>query len=135
MKTQKTKFAPLPALPVQPKLPEIVNSQQQLASMLGVLQADIQAAKAKGCPAFRSGRIYAHELVAWFCEPLRCKFGGVMELDLIRFRRAENTIDRLLAAGVATVGAEGYFDADGELIAREDIEPMPSVWVELPSKD
>jgi hypothetical protein len=50
-------------------LPDYFDSQAQAAAMLGMSIYDIKAAKARGCPAFRGGRIRRKEFLDWLNEP------------------------------------------------------------------
>jgi hypothetical protein len=50
------------------ELPEYFDSQAQAAAMLNMSIYDIKAAKARGCPAFRGGRIRRREFEIWWKE-------------------------------------------------------------------
>jgi len=50
------------------KLPAYFDSQRQAAAILGIDISELRQAKAEGCPAFRSGRVYTAPLLAWFAE-------------------------------------------------------------------
>jgi len=50
-------------------LPEYFDSQAQAAAMLGMSIYEIKAAKARGCLAFRGGRIRRKEFLEWLNEP------------------------------------------------------------------
>jgi hypothetical protein len=54
-----------------PKLPAYFDSQAQAAATLGIDISELRKAKAEGCPAFRSGRVYTAPLLAWFAEKRR----------------------------------------------------------------
>jgi hypothetical protein len=51
-----------------PKLPTYFDSQAQVAAILKIDISELREAKAEGCPAFRSGRVYTAPLLAWFAE-------------------------------------------------------------------
>jgi hypothetical protein len=80
------------------KLPPYFDSQASAAATLKIDIAELRQAKAEGCPAFRSGRVYTAPLLAWFAE---------------RQRRAE------LAAAKTTdesdVSGPNNFEKDAEL--------------------
>lgn len=42
---------------------------RQASAVTGVSFYDLQTAKAAGCPAFRSSRVYGAELMAWLAGP------------------------------------------------------------------
>ena len=50
------------------KLPAYFDSQAQAAAILKIDISNLREAKAEGCPAFRSGRVYTAPLLAWFAE-------------------------------------------------------------------
>jgi hypothetical protein len=50
------------------KLPAYFDSQTQAAAILKIDRSELREAKAQGCPAFRSGRVYTAPLLAWFAE-------------------------------------------------------------------
>jgi len=50
------------------KRPAYFDSQAQAAAILKIDISDLREAKAEGCPAFRSGRVYIAPLLAWFAE-------------------------------------------------------------------
>jgi hypothetical protein len=50
------------------KLPAYFDSQAQAAATLKIDISELREAKAEGCPAFRSGRVYTAPLLAWFTE-------------------------------------------------------------------
>ena len=50
------------------KLPAYFDSQRQAAAILKIDISELREAKAEGCPAFRSGRVYTAPLLAWFAE-------------------------------------------------------------------
>lgn len=54
-----------------PKQVAYFDSQACAAASLGIDIYEIKAAKAEGCPAFRSGRVYKKELLAWLKEKRR----------------------------------------------------------------
>jgi hypothetical protein len=50
------------------KRPAYFDSQAQAAAILKIDISELREAKAEGCPAFRSGRVYTAPLLAWFAE-------------------------------------------------------------------
>jgi hypothetical protein len=48
------------------KNPTFYDSQAAAAAALGVSVYDLRDAKGAGCRAFRSGRVYREEILAWF---------------------------------------------------------------------
>src|SRR6266550_8778528 len=48
--------------------PAYFDSQAQAAATLKIDISELREAKAEGCPAFRSGRVYTAPLLAWFAE-------------------------------------------------------------------
>ena len=50
------------------KLPAYFDSQRQAAATLKIDISELREAKAEGCPAFRSGRVYTAPLLAWLAE-------------------------------------------------------------------
>lgn len=50
------------------KLPPYFDSQAQAAATLKIDISELREAKAEGCPAFRSGRVYTGPLLAWLAE-------------------------------------------------------------------
>jgi hypothetical protein len=50
------------------KLPAYFDSQASAAATLKIDSAELRQAKAEGCPAFRSGRVYTTPLLAWLAE-------------------------------------------------------------------
>src|SRR5438045_9605394 len=55
------------------KRPAYFDSQASAAAVLGISIDNIRQAKAAGCRAFRSGRVYGDELVAWLEEQRRLR--------------------------------------------------------------
>jgi hypothetical protein len=53
------------------KRPAYFDSQAQAAATLKIDISELREAKAEGCPAFRSGRVYTAPLLAWFVEKRR----------------------------------------------------------------
>jgi hypothetical protein len=49
-------------------LPPYFDSQASAAATLKIDISELRQAKAEGCPAFRSGRVYTAPLLAWFAE-------------------------------------------------------------------
>ena len=54
-----------------PKLPPYFDSQASTAATLQIEISELREAKAEGCPAFRSGRVYTAPLLAWLTEKRR----------------------------------------------------------------
>jgi hypothetical protein len=52
-----------------PKKPAYFDSQASAAATLKIDVSELREAKAEGCPAFRSGRVYTAPLLAWFACP------------------------------------------------------------------
>jgi hypothetical protein len=50
------------------ELPAYFDSQAQAAAILRIDVSELREAKAEGCSAFRSGRVYTAPLLAWFAE-------------------------------------------------------------------
>ena len=50
------------------KLPPYFDTQASAAATLKIDISELRQAKAEGCPAFRSGRVYTAPLLAWFAE-------------------------------------------------------------------
>jgi hypothetical protein len=50
------------------KLPTYFDSQKSAAATLGIDISELRRAKAEGCTAFRSGRVYTAPLLASFAE-------------------------------------------------------------------
>jgi hypothetical protein len=48
--------------------PAYFDSQAQAAAILKIDISELREAKARGCPAFRSGRVYRDELLRWLKE-------------------------------------------------------------------
>jgi hypothetical protein len=91
------------------KQPAYFDSQAQAAAILKIDISDLREAKAEGCPAFRSGRVYTAPLLAWFAEK--------------RQRRAE------LAAAKETGGMLDSGVADGsDIKSIKDGELPKSHW-------
>ena len=55
------------------KRPAYFDSQASAAAALGISIDKIRQAKAAGCPACRSGRVYGDELIAWLEEEQRLR--------------------------------------------------------------
>jgi hypothetical protein len=53
------------------KLPAYFDSQASAAATLKIDISELRQAKAEGCPAFRSGRVYTAPLLAWLAEKRR----------------------------------------------------------------
>ena len=53
------------------KIPLYFDSQASTAAPLKIDISELRQAKAEGCPAFRSGRVYTAPLLAWFAEKRR----------------------------------------------------------------
>ena len=136
MKPSKNQFSALPEKFMKPTpaeliqrerilrgVPQILNSQTQCASILGITGGDVKLAKEEGCPAFRSGRIYSAELVDWLRHPLRCTHGRP-RMDVICYRRTMTRLDDLGLAGVETADGNGCYDSDDKLIPREKLPPL-----------
>jgi hypothetical protein len=51
--------------PIMPKQPPYFDSQASAAATLKIEISELREAKAQGCPAFRSGRVYRDELLCW----------------------------------------------------------------------
>jgi hypothetical protein len=58
-----------------PRKPAYFDSQASAAAALKIDISELREAKAEGCPAFRSGRVYHDELIRWLKEhrPSRSK--------------------------------------------------------------
>jgi len=54
-----------------PRNVEYFDSQASAAAVLKLDIYELREAKAEGCPAFRSGRVYRDELLAWLAEKRR----------------------------------------------------------------
>jgi hypothetical protein len=54
-----------------PKRPAYFDSQAQAAAILKIDISELREAKAEGCPAFRSGRVYIAPLLAWLADKRR----------------------------------------------------------------
>jgi len=54
-----------------PKQPAYFDSQASAAATLKMEISELREAKAEGCPAFRSGRVYSTPLLAWLAEKRR----------------------------------------------------------------
>jgi hypothetical protein len=50
------------------KQPAYFDSQASAAATLKIEISELRQAKAEGCPAFRSGRVYRDELLRWLKE-------------------------------------------------------------------
>src|ERR1044072_4026367 len=50
------------------KPPTYFDTQASAAATLGIDISELRRAKAEGCTAFRSGRVYTASLLAWFAE-------------------------------------------------------------------
>jgi hypothetical protein len=48
--------------------PSYFDSQSSAAASLKIEVSELRQAKAEGCPAFRSGRVYRNELLRWLKE-------------------------------------------------------------------
>ena len=81
------------------KRPAYFDSQAQAAAILKIDISDLREAKAEGCPAFRSGRVYTAPLLAWLAEK--------------RQRRAELTAEKKDRDMLDSCLADGS-DKDGE---------------------
>ncbi len=55
------------------KRPAYFDSQASAAAALGISIDKIRQAKAAGCPACRSGRVYGDELIAWLEQEQRLR--------------------------------------------------------------
>jgi hypothetical protein len=82
------------------KCPAYFDSQGQAAATLKINISDLREAKAEGCPAFRSGRVYAAPLLAWFAEKRQRR------AELATVKKTGDMLDSGLADGS---------DTDGEL--------------------
>jgi hypothetical protein len=81
------------------KLPAYFDSQASAAATLRIDISELRQAKAEGCPAFRSGRVYTAPLLAWFTEKRR--------------RRAE--VGAPKTADVSDLGVVDDLERDAEL--------------------
>jgi hypothetical protein len=54
-----------------PRIPAYFDSQASAAATLKIDISELREAKAAGCPAFRSGRVYTAPLLAWLAEKRR----------------------------------------------------------------
>ena len=75
------------------KLPRYFDSQASAAATLKIDISELRQAKAEGCPAFRSGRVYSAPLLAWFAEKRR------RQAEFAAARTAEGISDRELVDG------------------------------------
>src|SRR5438067_8968936 len=82
------------------KRPAYLDSQAQAAAILKIDISDLREAKAEGCPAFRSGRVYTAPLLAWFAEKRRRR------AELTAEKKNRDMLDSCLA---------DRSDKDGEL--------------------
>ena len=62
------------------KRPAYFDSQAQAAATLNIDISELREAKAEGCPAFRSGRVYRDELLRWL-KQRRCSKSRADALD------------------------------------------------------
>jgi hypothetical protein len=73
------------------KLPAYFDSQAQAAATLKIDISELREAKAEGCPAFHSGRVYTKPLLAWLAEKRQQRADlaaaetahGVLDPDLV----------------------------------------------------
>jgi hypothetical protein len=72
------------------KLPPYFDSQAQAAAILKIHISELREAKAEGCPAFRSGRVYTAPLLAWFGEKRKRR------ADLAAAKTADGMLDPAL---------------------------------------
>jgi hypothetical protein len=88
------------------KRPAYFDSQAQAAATLKIDISDLREAKAEGCPAFRSGRVYTAPLLAWLAEkrPRRAELPAV--------KKTGDILDSGLADGSETDGElpKSYWD-------------------------
>ena len=100
-------------------LPPYFDSQRSAAATLGIDIFELRKAKAEGCPAFRSGRVYTAPLLAWLAEK--------------RQRRAElaaaKTVD-----GVSDLDLASSSEKDAELPKSLSITSTPKLALALESR-
>jgi hypothetical protein len=63
------------------KKPAYFDSQASAAAALKIDISRLRDAKRQGCGAFRSGRVYRAQLLAWFEEKRRCRGSSAAEED------------------------------------------------------
>jgi hypothetical protein len=80
------------------KLPPYLDSQAQAAATLKIDISDLREAKAEGCPAFRSGRVYTARLLAWLAEKRQRR------AELAAVKKTGDMLDSGLADGSETDG-------------------------------
>jgi hypothetical protein len=73
------------------KLPAYFDSQRQAAATLKIDISELRQAKAEGCPAFRSGRVYTAPLLAWLAEKRQ------QRADLAAAETADGMVNQRLA--------------------------------------
>jgi|SRR4030095_8001001 hypothetical protein len=78
------------------KLPAYFDSQASAAATLGIDISELRRAKAEGCPAFRSGRVYTAPLLAWFAEERqrRADLGVAKTVDGISYPGLSNDSEK-----------------------------------------
>jgi hypothetical protein len=70
-----------------PRKPAYFDSQASAAATLKIDISELREAKAEGCPAFRSGRVYTAPLLAWFAEKRQ------QRTDLAAKKTADGALD------------------------------------------
>lgn len=96
-----------------PKRPAYFDSQAAAAA-LNIKIDDIREAKRKGCPAFRSGRVYGKELLSWL-ETRALRNKGSTKLNGSGLEKGRSVIAQTIrglsvCANLRLLKPEQYFD-------------------------
>jgi hypothetical protein len=122
------------------KRPAYFDSQVSAAAALRIDIYKIRQAKAAGCPAFQSGRVYRDDLLAWFEEKRRLRAAkSKRDPRMDRTMPVAKTIIALTdCVNLGLITDDLYFETGTEIIRSitdeikdwSEGEPLIDEWVE-----
>ena len=103
-----------------PKQVSYFDSQAAAAAALRIDIYKLRDAKREGCPAFRSGRVYRDELLAWFDDKKRLRREKLAKRDQTkeRLRLAANAMIAITECANADLVTDDQFFQFGKTIVE-----------------
>jgi hypothetical protein len=117
-------------------LPNVFDTQQQAASLLGIDVYDLKQWKAEGCQAFKHGRVYRVELLEWMAQNNKKRVRGSSSEDLGESKNGlRAALEAILALakrydeGLLT--RDQYFDMVTPIVEASNHKAFLQTWREL----
>jgi hypothetical protein len=111
--------------------PVYFENQRQAASLLGLDEYELKEWKAKGCPAFKYGRIYHAELLEWIEAKRGTKTAGNGDRAKARTAMIAEVILALAEAYKAqAITHEQFFDQTTAMVDATDNKEILRGWIQ-----